>query len=751
MLYIVLIILKMSDSSLSDVPIELHSYSGYDTHDEPTLPPLPPLPTPILPPNVPPLRLQPPGPMLPPTTSILFTKQLYSRSILEGNPPLLKITCLQPSCRYSPTPQPLSQSSTGNLWKHYTQKHPTVAYTMKSDKNTPSSPSSSMSSFFEPRNLQIQPARASKDVAKYREILLSFVVSNNLSLRLVESYSFRQLVQFLNPTTLSVSSRTLHRELQRQFVRHRGILQIELHSHIKNGGRISITTDAWSARNYTDYAAVTGHWINDKWQQRSALLDVVHLQEPIHSGEYLAQELAAVTDSMNITGAIFTCTRDNASSNTVMLAEYEKLASNYQTSTQQPWTFTVKEGDVRCIAHIINIAVQAALKSLKADPNAETEAYRCEQGAARIPRSMDAHTEVSNTLAKLRRHIYVFRNRRAWKDALQRQIQAAGLKPQQLSLDMPVRWNSTHHMLEGALKLKTPITAVCTTQQLDISMKDIALTAEDWATIKALELLFLIFLKPSRRLQSDSYPTLNFAIPLYLKMRNKVRMMQQDLGEQSTIGIACGAALQKLDEYYTLATNQQCKHSAVATICDPRMNHGVFKKIYPNSTDDTRRARARAQFEDVCRTYQRREYHLNIERIEREAALTDILGDINTREQEPDSDEDLFASEGIAFQEPEWRRWMLEPRPGEQTDILKYWSAKQYQYPTIACIARDHLAIPATSAASERVFSNGSDIITKKRNRLSPSTIRYLLCLRDWGQLPDSIDSDDEQADNEME
>lgn len=42
---------------------------------------------------------------------------------------------------------------------------------------------------------------------------------------------------------------------------------------------------------------------------------------------------------------------------------------------------------------------------------------------------------------------------------------------------------------------------------------------------------------------------------------------------------------------------------------------------------------------------------------------------------------------------------MLEPRPGEQTDILRYWSAKQYQYPTMARIARDHLAIPATSAA----------------------------------------------------
>jgi hypothetical protein len=222
------------------------------------------------------------------------------------------------------------------------------------------------------------------------------------------------------------------------------------------------------------------------------LLDVIHLQEPIHSGEYLAEQLAAVTDSMAITGAIFTCTRDNGSSNTVMLSEYEKLASNTQTSTQQPWTFTVKEGDVRCIAHIINLAVQAALKSLKADPDAETETYRCEQGAARIPLARDSQGEVMNALAKLRRHIYVFRNRRAWKDALQRQVKAAGLKPQQLSLDMPVRWNSTHHMLDIALKLQIPITAVCTTQQLDISMKDIALTTEDWAVIKDLEQLFLI-------------------------------------------------------------------------------------------------------------------------------------------------------------------------------------------------------------------------------------------------------------------
>jgi hypothetical protein len=79
------------------------------------------------------------------------------------------------------------------------------------------------------------------------------------------------------------------------------------------------------------------------------------------------------------------------------------------------------------------------------------------------------------------------------------------------------------------------------------------------------------------------------------------------------------------------------------------------------------------------------------------------------------------------------------------TDVYKYWASKEYEFPIIAQIARDHLAIPATSAASECVFSVGGDIVTKKRNRLGGSNTRRLLCLRDWGVLAegeDEVDSD---------
>lgn len=48
-------------------------------------------------------------------------------------------------------------------------------------------------------------------------------------------------------------------------------------------------------------------------------------------------------------------------------------------------------------------------------------------------------------------------------------------------------------------------------------------------------------------------------------------------------------------------------------------------------------------------------------------------------------------------------------------------------------MARTILAIPASSAAVEGLFSIASQILTKKRSNLAPKTLNRLICLRDWG------------------
>ncbi|PLW09422.1 hypothetical protein PCANC_17622 [Puccinia coronata f. sp. avenae] len=72
----------------------------------------------------------------------------------------------------------------------------------------------------------------------------------------------------------------------------------------------------------------------------------------------------------------------------------------------------------------------------------------------------------------------------------------------------------------------------------------------------------------------------------------------------------------------------------------------------------------------------------------------------------------------------------------EGTSILQYWFTRRKKFPTLAKMARIFLAIPATSAASERVFSKGRRIVSWQRSSLKPQSLEELLCVKEWYQLP---------------
>ena len=64
---------------------------------------------------------------------------------------------------------------------------------------------------------------------------------------------------------------------------------------------------------------------------------------------------------------------------------------------------------------------------------------------------------------------------------------------------------------------------------------------------------------------------------------------------------------------------------------------------------------------------------------------------------------------------------------------LEYWKANETRFPVLSLVARKYLGIPASSAASERFFSQGALINTKLRNRLTKPTFEKIICLKSWG------------------
>jgi hypothetical protein len=61
---------------------------------------------------------------------------------------------------------------------------------------------------------------------------------------------------------------------------------------------------------------------------------------------------------------------------------------------------------------------------------------------------------------------------------------------------------------------------------------------------------------------------------------------------------------------------------------------------------------------------------------------------------------------------------------------LGWWKEAHTSYPGLARLARRTLCIPATSATSERLFSQAGLTVTKLRNRLSSDNVSMLLFLR---------------------
>ena len=62
-------------------------------------------------------------------------------------------------------------------------------------------------------------------------------------------------------------------------------------------------------------------------------------------------------------------------------------------------------------------------------------------------------------------------------------------------------------------------------------------------------------------------------------------------------------------------------------------------------------------------------------------------------------------------------------------DVLSWWEKHASEFPNLSQIARAILAIPASSAASERDFSTAGFVIQERRTQLNPETVDDILFL----------------------
>jgi hypothetical protein len=134
---------------------------------------------------------------LPKTIAYIFTHGLFKRTLLSSVPPSVQYTCMQLSCDYSTKVLGTRLASTGNLIKHYNTHHKDVPTSVTEERQMKKPDQSQKPDFFRKYGSGIGD--------HIRKLSLYVIVSNNLLLSLVESPSFRALIEALNPAVLLIS------------------------------------------------------------------------------------------------------------------------------------------------------------------------------------------------------------------------------------------------------------------------------------------------------------------------------------------------------------------------------------------------------------------------------------------------------------------------------------------------------------------------------------------------------------------
>ncbi|KAL0421000.1 UNVERIFIED_CONTAM: Zinc finger BED domain-containing protein DAYSLEEPER [Sesamum latifolium] len=112
---------------------------------------------------------------------------------------------------------------------------------------------------------------------------------------------------------------------------------------------------------------------------------------------------------------------------------------------------------------------------------------------------------------------------------------------------------------------------------------------------------------------------------------------------------------------------------------------------------------------------------------------------IETRASLRDFDRRCYESRVSNNQKSELGSYLEEVRfsRAETFNILDWWKTNSPRLPVLAKIARDILAVPTTTVASESAFSVGGRDIDESRTCLLPDAVEALVVADDWiGSIP---------------
>ncbi|KAF5340819.1 hypothetical protein D9757_009868 [Collybiopsis confluens] len=310
-----------------------------------------------------------------------------------------------------------------------------------------------------------------------------------------------------------------------------------------------------------------------------------------------------------------------------------------------------------------------------------------------------------------------------FKDIQRRDMEVAGEAVHQLLLDMAVRWSSTYVMLHRVQELKAFIPTFI--YKIGMAEKDIHkrraidklnLSDEEWERVDAMLGILAHADHAQQAFSSENEPCLHIGLPALEALHHA--WSKQLLKEKySLFTDALNAGISKISEYYDRTGNS-------SAYCYTRSRKQLTLKKHWDAPLRRKFKERYTQMYGSTTAFPHASKSRSSQPLGKKSSLLRELSD----------DEDQSLSHRPQTQAP-WldefsRYYDTQDTVSDGMSIVQWWGLNAQRLPVWAALARDFLAIMASSVSSERAFSAAGITISKRRNRLKGDIVEALQFLK---------------------
>ena len=398
-------------------------------------------------------------------------------------------------CSYCPRDATWSNSNTSTIRAHLSSKHQVVLTPIQSSVKTKgqslledihSRAGVPFESKFEPDEERILKSVIHQKIAK--EALTKFIISENLSFRVVENPFLFTLLKAHNPLAdkgIFTSHSAAANQISLTFQSYRETVMKMLQSAIS---RIHLSLDIWTCPNKILLLGLCTHFVDYNSDLRRLLIGLPQVFN--HRADGMLDELLPYLKEYGIVKEVGYIMSDNHSAND----KFCRLFSTHLLDEEGlDWDATTHR--LRCSGHIINLAVQAFL--FQGPEVDEDDSDESDDDTVRNPRGKEGWRQRMGVLGKL--HNIVIHIRGGASTGKYQEFK--NLAGKQVPLDNDTRWNSWYRMINVALELESAIDAHAKKYWMDL--KNDYLSPQDWAEIKEIKDFLRVFYRAT--LSNEGY------------------------------------------------------------------------------------------------------------------------------------------------------------------------------------------------------------------------------------------------------